>query len=718
VAPALVIGPDLASLDPAADDGPTIDRSADRRVLADLENLRANYIPLIDDINGLAGLSLEDSLERIQGISQTLRGLGGDALFGEIDLLNERSRELLSDRETITNCTIDAIASLAGAGLAAFVTNLPRLVLWGTRIQRAISATRAIRSLSPLAQRLILGTGRFFTTAAPEAFFNATIDTQLREAAGQTPVDGFFLSGMEFVLFQRLLRPIVQGGFLRPLRSVFRGIDRLGGRIGRVIGQTGDRITQLGGEALIMTLHRLRNAGLIEIGGGEVDWERALSSEAFENDVLQSMMEYVTERPAEAIGSAAAHHLGLETVTEVSTQTAGLADFVSSEDFSSLPIEEQVQRLRNYETSLRDMAALVRADLMRTERIDLETPEALTLLEAEIARIEERRGMLSLAGPQSDQGLSLVEELTGWIAPVLSAVAVLLDGGISLAMAGIRRPGGPGDNDRAFYDYDPPSGQQLTETPTAYIPIGPSGRYLIRALDANRSTWSIGRAEGVDVELPAHLRSVSSRHATIRREVDADTGEVRWWLIDHSTNGTNVDGVRVSGGSVLLNPGNHNLVLGNASLQLQIPDRPMPPAIEPSLGILQRICNAARHVFSAATPRPEAFQVVSHNLARLGSQDFRYALSRESFGGNAGPGRAGINIALDAEGRIVAIGNPQDLSPEMRQSLHEGRYVRVTLSVDYWGRIDWSRCIASDPIPDTARDALRRSVETYNAGRL
>ncbi|HSA59500.1 MAG TPA: FHA domain-containing protein [bacterium] len=336
---------------------------------------------------------------------------------------------------------------------------------------------------------------------------------------------------------------------------------------------------------------------------------------------------------------------------------------------------------------------------------------------------------LALIGVMRAVGL-IGETLTPRNAAALALLPLsLLDGGLSLAMAVVRGP------DARFYDYDPSPGRTNGDSPTVVIPIGPSGRCLFRTLDASRSTWSIGREPGSDVELAGHLRSVSNNHATIRREVDPLTGETRWQLIDHSTNGTVIDGIAVSGRAFTLTPGRHELALGTTVIQLQIPVPPLRPTpvatdAESAPGLFQRIRRTVRNMllsplwlFMGAeggagdppAPRGELSDVVSHNLSLLSSREFRQVLGAESFGGNAGPDRAGVNVAVDAEGRIAAIGNPQNLPSEIRQALDEGRYLSVTLSVDLRGWIDWSRCATSDPIPDAAKETLRRSVEEYNA---
>ena len=55
-------------------------------------------------------------------------------------------------------------------------------------------------------------------------------------------------------------------------------------------------------------------------------------------------------------------------------------------------------------------------------------------------------------------------------------------------------------------------------------------------------TYTLGRAEECDVRLPENDRLVSRHHARLER----DEGEM-WWLVDLSTNGTFVNGERMSG---------------------------------------------------------------------------------------------------------------------------------------------------------------------------
>jgi protein phosphatase len=848
------------------------------------------------------------------------------------------------------------------------------------------------------------------------------------------------------------------------VRSLFNGVGKL---TSPLIGEAGDRLTQLSGEAFIMTLHRLRNSVLIEAGGGDVDWARAFSGDAIEGDLLQSMMEYVTERPAEAMGSAAAFHLGRTTVQGVELTTAALAEA----DFSSL------DQVIAYEESLQDMAALVRAESTRTERIDLETPEALSLIEAELLRVAELRSQIESQRLTEDSqapeevpgsrvaravsfGLGVLNDLREWIGPIALAASAFIDGGIGLAMAGLRRPGG---SDSPFYGYE--AAPSFSESPMIMIPRGSSGRIVSRPLDPSRS-WTLGRGTEVDLLIPGQFQSVSNEHATIEPVTDARTGEVRWQLIDHSTNGTVVDGVDVSGRRVTLTPGPHEIILGRAAVvHLSLPGVPQPspppastawretfeglvpglsaethegrhykeqnedrfvvvplpggrrlsfvidgmgghaggeraatiaanvietalrdgrsledalrlsnveiirdnaaqgvqsrapgavavgvelnpvgpgafeasfasvgdaeavvlrlsesgdplvhrttrwPLGEPVLrgntlnlhiapgahivfsslggssgsdiridrstatlrpgdlilsgtdgffenfttdeivsiirnsgatdadgirtvlmteaqlrmeilgritgdtvltpvlyreayravtgreappdwrgmhegyvltprgdvrdpsgartvahfkcdnvtlvaqivgggeiavatqtaapavpgstpGLLRRIGGVVRNALTgplwlfmgsggpgggAVAPPSGSSPIVSDNLARLQSEEFKRVLNSESFGGNAGPNRAGVNVAVDADGRIVAIGNPQSLPTETRRALDEGRYLRVTLSVDLRGRIDWERCATSDPIPVAAKETLRRTVEEFNA---
>lgn len=56
--------------------------------------------------------------------------------------------------------------------------------------------------------------------------------------------------------------------------------------------------------------------------------------------------------------------------------------------------------------------------------------------------------------------------------------------------------------------------------------------------------------------------------------------------------------------------------------------------------------------------------VDQHNKNSVNSDDFISVLNGESVGGNAGAGKAGVNVSFDDSGRIASIGNTQDLPAE------------------------------------------------------
>jgi hypothetical protein len=49
--------------------------------------------------------------------------------------------------------------------------------------------------------------------------------------------------------------------------------------------------------------------------------------------------------------------------------------------------------------------------------------------------------------------------------------------------------------------------------------------------------------------------------------------------------------------------------------------------------------------------------VLQHNLVRVAAEDFEEVATKESIGGNAGEGYIGVNMALNPDGRIAAVGN-------------------------------------------------------------
>lgn len=107
-------------------------------------------------------------------------------------------------------------------------------------------------------------------------------------------------------------------------------------------------------------------------------------------------------------------------------------------------------------------------------------------------------------------------------------------------------------------------------------------------------------------------------------------------------------------------------------------------------------------------PAPE---VVAVNRQQLSSERFNEVLLRESVGGNAGPNRAAVNMLADPAGRIVAIGNFQELSPELQRAYHNGELHNVTATVHYPEGLRGEPQIERITITGNAPEAVRRAVE-------
>lgn len=76
-------------------------------------------------------------------------------------------------------------------------------------------------------------------------------------------------------------------------------------------------------------------------------------------------------------------------------------------------------------------------------------------------------------------------------------------------------------------------------------------------------------------------------------------------------------------------------------------------------------------------------QAVEHNRKQLKSPEFREAQILESVGGNAGDNRLAVNMAVDKDGRIAAIGNYQGLPAKTQQRLRTGDLYDVAALVTY-----------------------------------
>jgi len=70
------------------------------------------------------------------------------------------------------------------------------------------------------------------------------------------------------------------------------------------------------------------------------------------------------------------------------------------------------------------------------------------------------------------------------------------------------------------------------------------------------------------------------------------------------------------------------------------------------------------------------------------NREFVRILMDESIGGNAGDGYSAVNAAIDGDGKIVALGNIQDLTPKMRNGLNNGELQRISIQVKAYPQIE------------------------------
>ncbi|MFH0861381.1 MAG: FHA domain-containing protein [Candidatus Altiarchaeota archaeon] len=86
-----------------------------------------------------------------------------------------------------------------------------------------------------------------------------------------------------------------------------------------------------------------------------------------------------------------------------------------------------------------------------------------------------------------------------------------------------------------------------------------------------------------------------------------------------------------------------------------------------------------------AIPDKETVQspegTVRSNLDKIFSDRFKNIVEKESIGGNAGPGYAAVNCAVDNSGRILELGNIQNLPPDTRERLSRGDLYRLSIGV-------------------------------------
>jgi len=106
---------------------------------------------------------------------------------------------------------------------------------------------------------------------------------------------------------------------------------------------------------------------------------------------------------------------------------------------------------------------------------------------------------------------------------------------------------------------------------------------------------------------------------------------------------------------------------------------------------------------------------IEHNRKQLDSPKFREMRMMESVSGNAGPDRLAVNIAVDKEGRVVAIGNIQDLAPKTQQRMRRGELHRVAAIVRY-PDLTIER-FAGERVPESVLKVLRKSLEAASTSK-
>lgn len=398
--------------------GPELERGADAAFVEELLGLRGRYHQALDELTALGEADGgTEAWERGASLFETLGELHQASLFGDLSYQQTRTWQLLRDRETVEAGVLDAVASFGGAYLASFLTRLPSLLRIARGMGDMLRETRIFQSLRPSFQRSLLNGFRIYGAAAPEAFFQSGLSTLLRgmaayDAAADRADRGLadaFLEGMSFVFFQRRLRPLfsrLTAPWARLERAIVRWgeggaspLRQAGTFLGSEASRLGFHLTQLGTETLIFSLYRLRDLSLQWLAGISPDWERAFSTEAFAEDALNVLQEYVTERPAELLGRLSARVVGAPAAQALVDEVVASRALVRSADFLEYPPPWRVQRLRIYRDQLEDLRALMQShgqsfeDLRPIESADPDLHQALQDLDRELGLVEaSRRG--------------------------------------------------------------------------------------------------------------------------------------------------------------------------------------------------------------------------------------------------------------------------------------------------------------------------------------
>ena len=111
-------------------------------------------------------------------------------------------------------------------------------------------------------------------------------------------------------------------------------------------------------------------------------------------------------------------------------------------------------------------------------------------------------------------------------------------------------------------------------------------------------------------------------------------------------------------------------------------------------------------------------EVIQNNLNILNSKKVKNIIKEESFGGNAGRGYIGLNVAVDLKGSIVAVGNTQTASTEVQNDIRKGLYEHVTFSVvtgdPFYGTIDLEKSLGLRWLDRIAKGNIEETVKKYN----
>lgn len=163
--------------------------------------------------------------------------------------------------------------------------------------------------------------------------------------------------------------------------------------------------------------------------------------------------------------------------------------------------------------------------------------------------------------------------------------------------------------------------------------------------------------------------------------------------------------------------GRKTLSSARAPESLQSSSAPTSDYIQPSLDNLLRVPDQAGATSypSPRTTAPVSQDIASHNDAQLNSQKFSRVLLKESVGGNAGPGRAAVNVAVDRSGRIVEVGNDQNLSKEVQDKLQSGEYQNVAFLVNMTGDGSIEKWVSDKSLSPEAKAAMDKAVSRANA---